>query len=144
MALKKHYEIDNNRRLVKAIIVSLTEREKKEIKNYIDLGYNLVPLEKEKKPKLTEEEKQKQKKENPFSEQNIQAFLKKNASEEQQKEYWKLYNTQGKDSKTGLPLVYKTDSKENSRVKFKKGDPRPKGHIATLQWFKKTFPEYNK
>ena len=149
MAQKKHYTIDNDNKLVKAIVIDLTEKEKKEVKNYIDLGYNLVPQERPKRIILDKEEREKrnkqkeeEKKKNKFSEMNVQAFLKQKATQEQQKEYWKLYNEQAKDKKTGLPAVYKTDSKENSTTQFKKGDPKPKGHIATLQWFKTTFPDY--
>lgn len=138
MAQKKHYTIDNDNRLVKAIVVDLTEKEKKEVKNYIDLGYTLYAEDRPKKKKLTDEEKAK----NPFSEKNIQAFLKQNGTQEQQKEYWRLYKEQATDKKTGLPAVYKTDSKKNSATQFKKGDPKPKGHIATLQWFKNEFPNY--
>ena len=135
---KKHYTIDNANKIVKAIIVDLTEREKKEIKNYIDLGYILSAEEKPKKIKPTAEEQAK----NPFSEKNIQAFLKENGTKAQQEKYWEIYNEQAIDKKTGLPAVYKTDSKPTSTKKFKKGDAKPKGHIATLQWFKNTFPTY--
>ena len=140
MATKKHYVVDDTNKIIRAVIVDLTEKEKKEIKNYLDLGYTLVAVEKPKKERPTEEEQAK----NPFSEKNIQAFLKEKATKEQQDEYWKLYKEQANDKKTGLPAVYKTDSKPNSKNKFKKGEPKPKGHIATLQWFKTTFPNYNK
>lgn len=140
MAHKKHYTIDNENKIVRAIIVDLTEKEKKEIRNYLDLGYTLSEVEKPKKQKATEEEKEK----NPFSEKNIQAFLKDNATKQQQEAYWELYNEQAKDKATGKPAVYKTDSKKGSAKVFKKGDPKPKGHIATLQWFKQTFKDYPK
>lgn len=135
MAVKKHYTVDNTSKLVKAIIADLTEKEKKEVKNYMDLGYTLIPEERPKKKQLTEEEKAK----NPFSEKNIQAFLKENGTKAQIDNYWKIYNEQAIDHKTGMPLVYKTNSKNG---KFKKGEPRTKGHIATIVWFKKEFPKY--
>lgn len=148
MAFKKHYTIDNDYKQVKAIVADITEREKKEIKNYIDLGYTLIPQDRPKKKKQTEEEK----KANPFSQKNIQNYLENNATKEQQKQYWNIYNEQAIDKKTQQPAVYKTDSKEEKDKagniiyekgqKFKKGDPKPKGHIATLQWFKIEFPDY--
>ena len=145
----QHYTVDNKNKIVRAYIARLTEKEKKEIKNYLDLGYTLIAEEEPVKRTLTKEEreeeqkqKEKEQKENPFSEINIQKFLKEKATQEQQKNYWELYNEQAKDKKTNLPAVYKTDSKKNSKKQFKAGDPKPKGHIATLQWFKTEFPNY--
>ena len=138
MATKRHYTIDNTNKLVNAVVVDLTERDKKEIKNYIDLGYTLVPQDRPKKPKLTKEQETEKRKANPFSEINIQAFLKENGTKAQQDKYWEIYKEQARDSKTKMPLVYKT-SKEG---KFTEGEPRTKGHIATIGWFKKEFPNY--
>jgi len=135
MAIKKHYDVDNINKIINAEIISLTEKEKKEINNYLYFGYVLKNVEKEKKHKLTQEEKDK----NPFSEKRIQEFLEQKATKEQQKKYWEIYNEQATSNKTGELLVYKKDTKDK---KHKAGEPRVKGHIATLQWFKKEFPNY--
>lgn len=132
---KKHYEINNATKQVLAVVEKLTDAETKAVKKYLDLGYVLVAQEQPKKKKATEEEQ----KANPKSEINIQKYLKANATAEQQKKYWDLYNRQAKDKETKQPVFYKTDSKNG---KFKKGDPKPVGHIGTLRWFKETFPEY--
>lgn len=132
----KHYEVDNINHIVKAVVVKLSEKELKEIKNYVALGYTLVNIEPPKKKKVTEEDK----KNNPFSEQNVKKYLEEHGTEKQKADYYKIYNTQAKDKKTNMPAVYKTNSKDQQ--KFKAGDPKPKGHIATLQWFKNEFPNY--
>lgn len=134
---KKHYEVNNTTKQVFVDMVKVTEAEKKVIKNYLDLGYVSVAIEKPKTKKATEEEK----KANPFSEQNIQSFLKSKGTAEQNKKYWDLYNQQAKDKVTKQPTFYKTNSKDG---RFKAGDPKPVGHIGTLRWFKAEFPNYNK
>ena len=64
----------------------------------------------------------------------IQEWLKENGTKEQQAKYWELFNAVVmKDDK---PVLYKTGEKA--------GEPKVKGHIATLSWFKETFPKYPK
>lgn len=141
---KAHYEVDATNRIIRAIVARLTDKELKEIKNYVTLGFQLVPVEEEKKKRATEEEKAN----NPFSEMNVRKFLEEKGTKAQQKKYNELYNEQATDKKTGLPAVYKNDSPANKKqglekgAKFKKGDKKPKGHIATLAWFKTEFPDY--
>ena len=135
---KKHYEVNNATKKIIVDMEKVTEKELKIVKNYLELGYESVEVEKPKTKKATEEEK----KANPFSEQNIQKFLKANGTADQNKTYWDLYNKQAKDKETKQPVFYKTDSKPAG--KFKKGDPKPVGHIGTLRWFKAEFPNYNK
>lgn len=133
---KKHYEVNNANKQIRACIELLTDAELKIVKNYISLGYELVGTEKPKKEKATPEEQ----KNNPLSAVNVQKYLKANATAEQQEQYWKLYNKQAKDKKTKELVFYKNDDTKNK--KYKAGDPKPVGHIGTIRWFKETFPEY--
>ena len=133
MAAKKHFEVDNSAKKVYAIVASLTEKETKEVKTLLDLGFQLVIQEKEAKKKLSKEEKEAL----PFGEKKIQAFLKDKP--EMYKIYMEKYNAPAIDSKTGDVKRYKTDSKTG---KYKKGDVMKRGHIATLHWFKEQFPNY--
>lgn len=136
MAEKKEpYRIDNENKIVYAIVERLKGKSLQRVKNLIALGYALVPEEPPKKAK---------KEASLLTEKNIQAFLKEKGTKEQQNKYWELYNEQAKDQKTGLPAVYKTDSTAKSKGTFKKGEPKPKGHVATLAWFKNTFPNHEK
>ena len=55
----QHYTVDNKNKIVRAYIARLTEKEKKEIKNYLDLGYTLIAEEEPVKRTLTKEERDK-------------------------------------------------------------------------------------
>lgn len=135
---RKYYTVDYEKEIIKVVIERLTEKQIKEVKNFKDLGFKIIPVEPPKKKKPTEEEKIK----NPFSEKNIKKFLEDKGTKDQLKKYFEIYNQQAIDKETGFPAVYKSNSKPNSPKKFKIGDPKPKGHIATLQWFKTEFPNY--
>ena len=140
-----HYTIDNDKLTVNAVVELLNDKEMKLVKKYVALGFKLVPVAKAKPQKRTAEEKAEEEAEkarkqaeNPFSEVNVKKFLEENGTAAQKKEYYRIYNEQAKD-KNGNPVFYKTDSKEG---KFKKDEPKKKGHIATISWFKKEFPDY--
>lgn len=131
MASKKYYEVDSKNKIIRAVIPKLSEKDKKAVKNYIDLGFELIEIEEPKKEA------------NPaFKEEAVQKFLQEKGTKEQQEQYWKLYNDFQKDSKTGDYIYYTKNSKEGSKKPYKKGDKKVRGHIATLHWFKKTFPNY--
>lgn len=133
--IKEPYRIDNDNRIVYAIVERLKGKSLQRVKTLIDLGYALIPEEPPKKVK---------KEDSLLTEKNIQEFLKVKATKEQQDTYWEKYNEQATDKKTGRPAVYKTNSTAKSKGTFKKGEPKPKGHVATLAWFKNTFPNYEK
>ena len=142
---QKHYTIDNEKRTVNVVMERANDKELKLIKKYINLGYVLVPIPKAKPVAKSAEEKAAEKAakvekaaNNPFSEVCIRKFLEEHGTAAQRKEYNRRYNEQAHD-KNNNPVFYKTDSKEG---KFKKGDPKVKGHIATLSWFKNEFPNY--
>ncbi len=155
----QNYVVDNEEKKVYAKIGKLKEKEMKEVLNYQTFGFEVIPYEEPKKepkdtnPKLTAEA--------------VQKYLKENGTKEQQNEYWKIYNEQATNEE-GKPLFYKNnvyktetietgDLDENGKPKtktkrvkdengnpiilHKKGEQRTKGHIATLHWFKETFPE---
>ncbi len=127
------YKVNHTRRKVYAKPLALSEKEKEEVKAYLDLAYTIS--EPKEQPKQTEEEKAK----NKFSMVNVQKYLEENGTKEQQKHYWKLFNAPAIDKKTRLEKTYKLDTKDG---KHKAGDIKVRGHIATLRWFKTTFPNY--
>ena len=142
---QKHYTIDNEKQNVYVVMELVNDKELKLVKKYIKLGYTLIPVEKEKRIYKTKEQKQAEEKEKaelaakkPFSEVNVQTYLEENGTAAQKKKYYEMYNEQAHD-KNGNPVYYKTDSPDG---KFKKGEPKKKGHIATLSWFKEEFPKY--
>ena len=121
---------DDKKRIIYADITKLTERDKKKVRTYLDLGYTIEEVKapkQEAKPEWTEEA--------------IRKFLNAKGREAEKKIYEEKYNAPMIDKNTGEPVRYKNDSKDK---KHKKGDIRVKGHIATLAWFKETFPDYGK
>lgn len=121
---------DDKKRIIYADITKLTERDKKKIRTYLDLGYTIEEVKAPKQEAKPE-----------WTEKAIRDYLKKNATKEQQEKYNSLYNAPQIDKDTNQPKTYKNNSKDG---KHKKGDIKPKGHIATLSWFKKEFPDYGK
>lgn len=120
------YKVDDKKQIIYADVPKLTERDIKEIRKFTAIGYSIVNRKKEKKEK------------NPkFTAESIQKFLKENATKEQEKTYWEKFNAPVLDKETGKPVKYEKDTKTH-----KKGDIKIKGHIATLKWFKETFPDY--
>lgn len=156
--MRKNYEIKGNKVIVK--LEQLTDKDMAAVKNAVALGLELVPYVKPKKePKDTNSK---------LTAEAVQKYLKEHGTKEQQNKYWEIYNEQATNEE-GNPLfyknnVYKTETietgdldengkpkKTTQRVKdengkniilHKKGEPRKKGHIATLYWFKKEFKEY--
>lgn len=116
---KQNFTVDNERKKIYAVVAKLKAKELKVIKNYVALGYTLVAQEEAKKEV------------NPiFTEDAVKEYLSEAGREAELKEYNKIYNEQAKDKETG-------------ELKFKKdGTPKIKGHVATLGWFKKTYPNY--
>ena len=111
-------------------VKDITKGELKTIKKLAEgLGYKLVPFTPEKEKKEAKPE---------WKAEAIQKFLEEKGTKAQQKKYWEKFNEPMKDE-DGETVVYKKDSKDG---KHKKGEPRVKGHVATLQWFKKEFPKY--
>lgn len=120
MAKRENYKIVNKEIYVK-MTNKLSAKELTVINNYVSLGYKMVIWEKEKK-KANEN----------WTAATIQKWLKENGTKEQQAKYWELFNAVV--MKEGKPVLYETGEK--------KGEPKVKGHIATLSWFKDTFPSY--
>lgn len=122
--MAKHFEVVNG--VVYADIAKLTEKELATVKNYKELGYEVLE-------KVAEKKEPKE----DFKAENVQKWLKKNATEEQQAKYWELFNKPYIDKKTGKQVILKKDGKTG-----KKGTPRVCGHVATLSWLSETFEEF--
>lgn len=145
--MRKNFEVNHEEKKVIVKVGKLTDEEMAIVKQYKDLfGYEIVPY--------VEPKKEKKETKPEWKAEAIQEWLKKNGTEEQNKKYWELFNGQAKDE-NGIPLVYKYnvykkdnknklvyDDNGNKILLHKKGEPRKKGHIATLYWFKKEFKEY--
>lgn len=122
--MAKHYIVEGKN--IIADVAKLNEKELAAVRNYIALGFSLVEPKKEKKDPKEE-----------FKAEVIQAWLEENGTKAQIAHYWDLYNAPV--VKEGETLYYAKDCKMG-----KKGEPKKKGHIATLNWFKKEFPKYAK
>lgn len=122
--MAKHFEVVDGK--VIAEIAKLTEKELATVKNYKELGYDVIEKVVPKKQPKKE-----------FKAEEVQKWLKKNATEEQQAKYWELFNKPYISKKTGQQVILKKDGKTG-----KKGTPRVCGHVATLSWLSETFEEF--
>lgn len=112
-----NYKVKDGKVIAK--VAELSEKELQAVKNYIALGYTLEEFKKEKKEPNE-----------AFKAATIQSWLEENGTKAQQKAYWDMFNAPVIDPKTKLPK------------KKKDGTKKVKGHVATLAWFKKEFPNY--
>ena len=138
MAKEKNYKVIGNE--IHAVILKLTEKETKEVKKYMDLGFKLVVKEPVVK---TKEEKAEEQKANPYSKENVEAFLKSLDD----KSYWTTYearyneqagtNRMQKNKKTG-----KVEKLADEPKYLKSGEPKKKGFANCIGWFKENF-EYD-
>lgn len=120
-----NYEIKGNQIIAK--MDKLTQKEIKEIKNYVSLfGYTIVNYV---EPKLTEEELAEEQKKNPRSKQNIEKYLKANGTEEQKKKFAEIQEE------------IATDEEGNTKY-YKNGKPIKKGFMGAYRYFKEQFPQY--
>ena len=143
MAKERNYSINNEEQAVYEVVVKLSAKEKKEIKNYLDLGYKLVPVEPKVRTKEEIEEAKKAAAEakaaNPYSQQNIEKFLQNKGNEALWAEYQKRYNEQAgtnrhRKNKKGVvePLT--------DEPKFlKSGERKKKGFANCVGWFQEHF-----
>lgn len=141
--MAKHYEVNNETKVINARMELLSENDIKVLKNYVAFGYTINAVEqKKKKVEIASDE---EKALNPYSAMNIQRYLKevagineiegdKNKGKAYIDIYWELYKEPLKNG-----AVYKKDSADKM---FKAGEPRVKGHVGTLKWFKDTFADY--
>ena len=131
-----HYEIKNETKEIIANMEKLNDADIKAIKNYMAFGYTMVPEVKEKKEVKIPTEAERLA--NPYSTINVQKYLAEEGTKDQQEKYWELFNEVIKDE-NGETVRYK---KTTSDKKHKAGEPRVKGHVRTLKWFKEEFPNY--
>lgn len=111
------YQINDESREISADIDRLSNKDITRLQKYQLLGYKIIN-----KKEPTKEPKEE------FKKEVIIKFLEDKP--EHLKKYWELYNE---------PSISK---KTNKVRKTKEGKIIPKGHIATLSWFKKEFPKY--
>lgn len=138
MAREKNYKVIGSE--IHAVILKLTERETKEVKKYLDLGFKLVVVEPVVKSK---EEKAAEQKANPYAKENVEAFLQSLTD----KKYWETYqaryneqagtNRMQKNKKTG-----KVEKIADEPKFLKSGEPKLKGFANCIGWFKENF-EYD-
>lgn len=128
MVLFVNYEIVGG--IIKFDVDKITKKEMKQIKKLADgLGYKLQPI---------VEPKEKKEANPQWTEKAIRAYLDEYGTKAQKEDFEKKYNAPIKDA-NGNPVVYQKASKDG---KHKKGDIRVKGFVATIQWFKKQFPDF--
>ena len=146
MTKERNYTINNEEQAVYAVVVKLSAKEKKEIKNYLDLGYKLVPV----APKVRTKEEVKEAKKaaeeakaaNPYSQQNVEAFLQRKGNEELWEEYKERYKEQAgtnrhRKNKDGVVEPLPDEPKF-----LKSGEAKKKGFANCIGWFKAQF-EYD-
>lgn len=119
-----------------ATVSKLSTKDLKAIKNYVALGFELVDV---KPPKLTQEEKaarakenkaakEKAAKENPYSKQNVEAFLKLPENAELLKVYKARYDEQAGTNRKGKDKI-------DEPKYLKDGKPKKKGYANCIGWF---------
>lgn len=112
-----NYKVEGKKVIAK--VADLSEKEMQAVKNYLALGYE---LEEYKKVKKAPQE--------AFKADTIKKWLEENGTKAQMEEYKKRFEAPVIDKKTNKPKLKKD------------GTPKVKGHVATLAWFKKEFPNY--
>ena len=131
MAKQPNFTIDNKRQEVRAVVAALNERELKEIKNYLALGYKLVPVE---PVKMTKAEKEAAAAANPYGKKMVEEFLEQPENAEYLAEYNRRYYEQAGTNRKG---------KDDEPVWKKDGTPKLKGFANCIGWFTDIF-EYDK
>lgn len=141
-----NYRVDGKK--IYAVITKLTDKETKEVKKYLDLGFE---LQLEEPKKLTKEERaekaaankakrEKEEKENPYSKKNVEAFLKQKGNEELLKEYNARYNEQaGTNRYRKNPTTGKVEKLDDEPKVLKNGSPKKKGFANCIGWFTDKF-----
>lgn len=129
---KSNYYIVGNK--IFADVSKLKPNELKTVKNYKELGYELI----DKPMKETKEEKEKKRIENPYSKINVEKFLKEKGNEELFAEYRKRYDEQAgtnrKQTKDGEVVDVPNEPKY-----LKDGRPKKKGFANCIGWFTDMF-----
>lgn len=134
MARISHYRVDGKK--IIAVIAKLTEKEKKEIKNYIDLGFELVPEQPEVK---TKKEKEAERSSNPYSKENVEAFLKQSGNESLLEEYNKRYNEQAGTNRKRKNKNNQIEIIPDEPKFLKDGRIKVKGYANCIGWFTEKF-----
>lgn len=136
--MREAYKIDGDK--IIARIEVLNEKQLKTVKNYMALGFKLVPYVKPEKPAKAKDDKR-------YTAESVKAFLEAQAPEDIAT-YENMANAEtGNYYKKDVPK-YETTTDANGNERKKKikgqyshmeGDPILKGHVATLHWFKEKY-----
>lgn len=138
MAKEKNYRIDGKK--IYAAVAALSEKELKEVKNYIALGYDMIPVEKKVKTKA---EKEAEAAANPYSKVNVEAFLKQEGNEKLWKEYKARHDEQAGTNRFRKNPETKEIEQLPDEPKFlNSGKPKKKGFANCIGWFTEKF-EYD-
>lgn len=140
-----NYRVDGNK--VYAVITKLTDKETKEVKKYIELGFQIVA---EEPKKLTKEEKAekaaankaakaKASKENPYSKENVEKFLKQKGNEALWEEYKARYDEQAGTNRVRKNEAGVVEKIEDTPKFLKSGKPKKKGFANCIGWFTDKF-----
>lgn len=135
MAKERNYYVVGKE--IFAIVSKLTEKEKKEVKNYIDLGFKLVVKEPVVK---TKEQKEAERKQNPYSKENVEAFLKSLEDDSLWNEYEARYKEQaGTNRKQKNKETGKIEALADEPKFLKSGEIKKKGFANCIGWFKERY-----
>jgi uncharacterized protein YdaU (DUF1376 family) len=132
--MAKNYSIKDKK--VYAVVAKLTEKETREVKTYLDLGFELVVKEPK---KISKDEAAAAREKNPYSSINVEAFLKTYKGGELWGEYEKRYNEQAgtnrkEKQKDGTYIAVDDEPKF-----LKDGTPKKKGFANCIGWFRSLF-----
>jgi hypothetical protein len=143
---KAHFTVDSKNKVIFANVEKLTDKELNTVKKYITLGYEL-------------KETETVKKETPdFSRDSVIKFLEENGTPEQIATFNRIMDEPIKSGAVYAKDVYeretyigadgethtrdKKDKDGNKIISHRAGEPKTKGYIASLKYFKEQFPLY--
>ena len=132
--MAKNYCIEDKK--VYAVVAKLTEKEKREVRTYLELGFELVSKEPK---KITEEEAEAKRAANPYSSINVEKFLKEYEGGKLWDEYEKRYNEQAGTNRKRKQADGTYIAIEDAPKFLKDGRPKKKGFANCIGWFREKF-----
>lgn len=145
--MAKKYTVDMKAQKVYAQIAKLSGKDLKEVKNFIELKFELVNVEppklsKEEKAKKAKENKEKKEiasKENPYSKENVEKFLNKEENKKLLEEYKARYNEQAGTNRKVKKADGSYEELPDEPKFLNSGKPKVKGYANCIGWFTKKF-----
>lgn len=132
----KNYTVEAKEKVIYAVVSKLNDKETREVKKFLDLGFSIVPVEPK---KLTKEEKEAAQIANPYSKINVEAFLKREGNEALFAEYQSRYNEQAGTNRTETQEDGTKVSVPDQPKFCKNGKPLKKGFANCIGWFRAKF-----